>query len=170
MEVALIPSSTRKELAIFKRLNRFSWIIAKNTLDQVIFQTKKTKSKSVHPFESYDATDRHTDIHVKLITPLFFASGVKNCNIDGLKSIPRKSKMTILQEANKTFSLTFALILLMVNLITDKQIYSETHYNDIISKNLQFLFYIRYTCYRTEKNQTYELLCKLFISLNFTQE
>lgn len=53
--------------------NTFSLIIAKSNRDQVTFQTKK---KSVDLIRSQDATD--TDIHLKLISSLFFALGAKN--------------------------------------------------------------------------------------------
>lgn len=38
---------------------------------RTIEREKKNESKSVHLFESYDTTDRHKDIDVKLMTPLF---------------------------------------------------------------------------------------------------
>lgn len=34
------------------------------------FNKKETQSKSVQPFRSYDATNRHTQTHFKPITPI----------------------------------------------------------------------------------------------------
>ena len=74
----MVLHQLRYELMILKWLKWLTSNITKNQPDETSFQTNNKPVKSVHPFDSYSATDRQTEKASKFT--FLFASDVKNKN------------------------------------------------------------------------------------------